>query len=334
MTLMRYQIRNEYGLANKELYRSTDKEDAEALLEGLSMAGHVGLLRQLGDLAEFASEVFHNLHEELMTTSARGKGLAVRLQQLEVEVPKSIEIPILSQTDHSTFFYDPGLEWHSNLQTKENLISPSKLPHCIMDSYEECRGPPQLYLLDKFDADGSGSCLKRYSDPSLLKTVTASSSVLATSKLSNDERPRKTKNKVLHTSNEETLGYSQTSHSKLHQLFLVEHVENGHNDPEFHVKLKRRHLNGPQINSSSGAGYMEKFLKNALPYCERVHESLDQSSSPMETEVTACHVQEDLSTTPSLVYPSNGDTIKEKEMESIADDESCGIPYVEGGAMV
>ncbi|RID44402.1 hypothetical protein BRARA_I01195 [Brassica rapa] len=319
MTLTRYQIRNEYGLADKELY--SDKEDAEVLLEGSSMAGLVGLLRQLGDLAEFAGEVFHNLHEELMTTSARGQGLAIRLQQLEAQVPNSVEIPILSQTDHSTFFYDPGLEWHSTLKTEEHLIYPHKLPHCIIDSYEECRGPPQLYLLDKFDVDGSGSCLKRYSDPSLLKKLTAS-------QLSKDERPIKPKKKASHISNgERTLGDSQTSHAKLNQLFLMDHAE----DPEITVKLKRRHLNGPPpINSSSGTGYMEKFLKNSLPYCERVHETLDQSSSAMETdEVSTCNVRVDLSTTPSLVYPSNGETRKEREMEAIADDEREG-----GEAMV
>ncbi|CDY39815.1 BnaA09g10670D [Brassica napus] len=325
MTLTRYQIRNEYGLADKELY--SDKEDAEVLLEGSSMAGLVGLLRQLGDLAEFAGEVFHNLHEELMTTSARGQGLAIRLQQLEAQVPNSVEIPILSQTDHSIFFYDPGkscnisgLEWHSTLKTEEHLISPHKLPHCIIDSYEECRGPPQLYLLDKFDVDGSGSCLKRYSDPSLLKKLTAS-------QLSKDERPSKPKKKASHISNgERTLGDSQTSHAKLNQLFLMDHAE----DPEITVKLKRRHLNGPPpINSSSGTGYMEKFLKNSLPYCEIVHETLDQSSSAMETdEVATCNVRVDLST-PSLVYPNNGETRKEREMEAIADDEREG-----GGAMV
>ncbi|KAF8093202.1 hypothetical protein N665_0388s0003 [Sinapis alba] len=327
MTLTRYQIRNEYGLADKELY--SDKEDAEALLEGSSLAGLVGLLRQLGDLAEFAGEVFHNLHEELMTTSARGQGLAVRLQQLEAEVPNSVEIPILSQTDHSTFFYGPGLEWHSNLQIEENLISPSKLPHCIMDSYEECRGPPHLYLLDKFDVDGSGSCLKRYSDPSLLKTFTASA-LLETSQLRKDERPGKPKKKVSHMSNGERLGDSQTSHSKLHQLFLMDHVEKGHNNPEFHVKLKRRHLNGLPFNSNYGTCYMEKFLKSSLPYCEKLHETLDQTSSVMETEVTTCNVRVDLST-PTLVYPRNGDTRKEREMDPIADEER---PYIEGGATV
>lgn len=53
MALTRYQIRNEYGLADKELYQSADKEDPEALLEASSMAGLVGVLRQLGDLSEY-----------------------------------------------------------------------------------------------------------------------------------------------------------------------------------------------------------------------------------------------------------------------------------------
>lgn len=52
MTLTRYQIRNEYGLADKELYQAADKDDPEAFLEAASMAGLVGVLRQLGDLAE------------------------------------------------------------------------------------------------------------------------------------------------------------------------------------------------------------------------------------------------------------------------------------------
>lgn len=52
MPFSRYQIRNEFSLADPELYKSADKDDPEALLEGVAMAGLVGVLRQLGDLAE------------------------------------------------------------------------------------------------------------------------------------------------------------------------------------------------------------------------------------------------------------------------------------------
>ncbi|KAK6118224.1 hypothetical protein DH2020_048010 [Rehmannia glutinosa] len=148
MPMSRYEIRNEYSLADPELYRAADKDDPEALLEGVSMAGLVGVLRQLGDLAEFAAEVFHNLHEEVMVTAARGHGLMIRVQQLETEVP-SIERAFLSQTDHSSFFHHAGVDWHPNLRIDQNLVTQGDLPRFIMDSYEECRAPPRLFLLDK-----------------------------------------------------------------------------------------------------------------------------------------------------------------------------------------
>ena len=53
------------------------KDDPEVLLEGVAMAGLVGVLCQLVDLAEFAVEIFHDLHEEVMVTAARGQGLTV-----------------------------------------------------------------------------------------------------------------------------------------------------------------------------------------------------------------------------------------------------------------
>lgn len=52
MPISRYEIRNEYSLADPDLYQAADKDDPEALLEGVAMAGLVGVLRQLGDLAE------------------------------------------------------------------------------------------------------------------------------------------------------------------------------------------------------------------------------------------------------------------------------------------
>ncbi|KAJ6362815.1 hypothetical protein OIU78_003082 [Salix suchowensis] len=176
MPLTRYQIRNEYSLADPELFKAADKDDPEALLEGVAMAGLVGVLRQLGDLAEFAAEIFHDLHEEAMTTAARGHGLMARVQQLEAEFP-SIEKAFLSQTNHSPFFSSSGAYRHPNLQMEQNLITHGGFPRFVMDSYEECRGPPQLFLLDKFDVAGDGACLKRYTDPSFFKVETASSGI-------------------------------------------------------------------------------------------------------------------------------------------------------------
>ncbi|RWW20144.1 hypothetical protein BHE74_00028223 [Ensete ventricosum] len=126
MPTIRYRIRNEYGLGGSELYGAADKDDPKALLEGVAAAGLVGLLRQLGDLAEyvsscyfpcilvlrpgivdwtmsfapcsflwvvfpyrFAAEIFHNLYEEVINTASRGHKLFLQVQQLETDL-KSI----------------------------------------------------------------------------------------------------------------------------------------------------------------------------------------------------------------------------------------------------
>lgn len=53
MPLLRFQVKNEYGLGDPELYGSAVKrEDPKAVLDGVAVAGLVGILRQLGDLAE------------------------------------------------------------------------------------------------------------------------------------------------------------------------------------------------------------------------------------------------------------------------------------------
>ncbi|CAA3010109.1 SCAR2 isoform X1 [Olea europaea subsp. europaea] len=63
--MIRQEKRNEYNLADTEVCRAVDKDDPEALLEGIAMVDLVGILHQLDDLAEFAAEIFHDLHEEL-----------------------------------------------------------------------------------------------------------------------------------------------------------------------------------------------------------------------------------------------------------------------------
>lgn len=44
--------RNVYGMNQTEVYRNVDREDPKVLLNGVAVTGLVGILRQLGDLAE------------------------------------------------------------------------------------------------------------------------------------------------------------------------------------------------------------------------------------------------------------------------------------------
>ncbi|XP_068668257.1 SCAR-like protein 1 [Aristolochia californica] len=262
MPISRYQIRNEYNLADPELYRTADRDDPEAILEGVAMAGLIGVLRQLGDLAEFAAEIFHDLHEEVMATSARGHGLMLRVQQLEEEFP-SIEKAFLSQTSHSSFTYNGGLDWCVNLQIDENLVTRGDLPRFIMDSYEECRGPPRLFLLDKFDIAGAGACLKRYSDPSFFKTEFASSGQMK-EELQREKKVQKVKKKGSRWKNcgtPEIFSASDFS-SQLQQIASDEPCDISGKAPTFGVRLKKRHLNG--YYSLKNKSYMKKILETNL----------------------------------------------------------------------
>ncbi|KAM3261615.1 hypothetical protein ACQJBY_052351 [Aegilops geniculata] len=235
--MIRYQVRNEYGLADPALYAPEEEEvDPEALLEGVAMAGLVGLLRQLGDLAEFAAEIFHDLHEDVMATASRGHGLMLRLHQLEAEFP-AVEKAIIAQTDHSSYLHDDGIEWHSNLQLNQNLITIGDMPRFILDSYEECRGPPHLFTLDKFDVAGAGASLKRYSDPSFFK-MGQTSNMIEPDYL-REKKPRRIKKKAMRRKGEtlESLlianSESQVTSSKDRSSRKV---------PPRTTKLKSRHL--------------------------------------------------------------------------------------------
>lgn len=69
MPLVRYELRCEHSLANPELFRSAARDDPEGLLEGLAMAGLVGIVRQLGDLAEYVTLCPHFVHSNVLLAS-------------------------------------------------------------------------------------------------------------------------------------------------------------------------------------------------------------------------------------------------------------------------
>ncbi|MCO5597032.1 hypothetical protein L7F22_051105 [Adiantum nelumboides] len=224
MPLSRYEIRSEYSLANPDLYRAAEKDDPEGLLEGVAMAGLVGIIRQLGDLAEFAAEVFHDLHEHVVATAARGHELLVRVQQLEREVPL-IEDLMFTKIDCGNFMYNPGVEWHVHLHYEQNHFTQGDLPRFIRSAYEDCRSPPRLFVLDRFDVTGAGACLKRFTDPSFFKMEWASSELLKAEKEQRNQKARRLKKKGQRQEDGEVREARIALHVKLRAPSVVENAE-------------------------------------------------------------------------------------------------------------
>ncbi|KAG2244601.1 hypothetical protein Bca52824_093568 [Brassica carinata] len=170
MPLVRFKIRNELSLGGPELNRSpaVEYEEPKAILGAVEVAGLVGILRQLGDLAEFSAEVFNGIQEEVTVTASRCQKLTSRVKRIESAL-SPLEKAVLSQTSHIHFAYTAGCEWHPRIRNGQRHFVQSDLPLCVMETYEQCRDPPPLHLLDRFDAGGPGSCLRKYSDPTFFR---------------------------------------------------------------------------------------------------------------------------------------------------------------------
>ncbi|KAL9255798.1 SCAR-like protein [Drosera capensis] len=194
MPLVRFEVKNEYARGSPLLYNAADiaGEDPKAVLQGVAVAGLVGLLRQLGDLAEFAAEVFHGLQEQVISTASRSRKLMTRVQNVEAALTP-LEKVILAQASHIHLAYSPGSDWHARIKHEQNLLICSDLPQFLVDAYEDSREPPRLQWLDKFDTGGPGSCLKRYSDPSFFRRASAKSNILGNEQSQKERKAKKMK---------------------------------------------------------------------------------------------------------------------------------------------
>ncbi|KAJ6812500.1 putative SCAR-like protein 1 [Iris pallida] len=183
----------------------------------------------------------------------------LRVQQLEAEFP-SFEKTFLSQTSPSPFAYNEGIDWHANLRMDQNLVTRGDMPRFILDSYEECRGPPRLFMLDKFDVAGAGACLKRYSDPSFFKVDLASSGKMEEEV--REKKARKIKKKGSRWRNRETTKsfLAPLIRSNLEQVVSE---QTSAKVPMRHIKLKSRNLMDSDIINKRS--YMENLLEVHSP---------------------------------------------------------------------
>lgn len=295
MPLVRCTVRNEYSLGLPELYKEANREDPKAILDGVAVAGLVGILRQLGDLAEFAAEVFHGLQEQVTTTASRSHKLAVRVQCIEAALPP-LEKAVLSQTSHLHFCYTAGSDWHPRIRNEQNHFIYNDLPRFIMDSYEECRDPPRLHLLDKFDSGGPGSCLKRYSDPTYFKRVSASSGEANTEKAQRDKKSRKIKKKRSWQRNGEVLQGASILNGSGRMQFSTPSVHGQASPREASIcdttlKSDRGNQQSYSFDSRTGSGYIECVF------------DLNSSMQPEEPEPKESSLKMQHSDTPDSSIP-------------------------------
>ncbi|PIN19578.1 hypothetical protein CDL12_07745 [Handroanthus impetiginosus] len=283
MPLVRVEVRNEYGLGVPEMYRQASKEEPKEILDGVAVAGLVGILRQLGDLSNFAAEVFHGLQEEVIITSSRSHKLMGRVQRIEAAL-SPLEKVVLAQRSHLHFAYTAGSNWCAGDQCDEIHFVYGDLPEFILDSYEDCRGPPNLHLLDRFDPGGPGSCLMRYSDPTFFKRASVASGEASIEKVSKDTKEHKIKNRRAWGRNGEvSRGASFSYQSGSYQLTRTN--EDGHTSPSQSMSLCDATLRSElseqsNIDSRYGSGHSEGDSRLSYSMQPKEQESRGFISAP------------------------------------------------------
>ncbi|MFS8015824.1 putative SCAR/WAVE family protein [Helianthus anomalus] len=287
MPLVRVEVRNEYGLGMPELYTETNREDPKAVLDGVAVAGLVGLLRQLGDLTEFAAEVFHGLQEQVLITSSRSHKLIERVHTVEAKLPP-LEKAILAQRSHLHFAYTAGSHWHTRLKTEQNHFIYSDLPRCVMEPYEDCHDPPRLFKLDKFDIGGPGSCFKRYSDPTYFKRSSAGPYEAHLQTVPRESKARRNKKKKSSSRYRDvTRGAPVIMHIERTEFGSANLEETPSQDVStFHVPEKT--VIEPEINhltsfdSKNGSGYIECIFR---PSCSTQSEDNNAKEPSSDSNV-------------------------------------------------
>ncbi|OMO65377.1 protein SCAR3-like protein [Corchorus olitorius] len=322
MPLVRAEVRNEYGLGQPELYKQVNREDPKAVLDGVAVAGLVGILRQLGDLAEFAAEVFHGLQEQVMSTASRSHKLTIRVKRIEAALPP-LEKAVLAQTSHIHFAYTAGSEWHPRIRNEKNHFIYNDLPRFIMDSYEVCRDPPRLHLLDKFDVGGPGSCLKRYSDPTYFKRASGSCIEEDAEKVPRDKKSRKSKKRrSSHRNGELSRGPSLSNRSG--RMQFTSPIGNGRTSSSHTastVDMALKSDTGERSNSfdsRTGSGYIECVFNQGSSRLPEEDEAKEVSSRLMQETDT---LGSDFSYEPTQVVDDHFS--HSSSQEQIAPSSSC-----------
>ncbi|CAN1150071.1 Protein SCAR1 [Linum perenne] len=335
MPLVRFQVRNEYALGQPELYKETDVEDPKAVLDGVAVAGLVGILRQLGDLAEFAAEVFHGLQEQLTTTASRSQKLKFRVQNIEAALPP-IEKAILAQNSHIHFAYTAGSEWHPRIQNEQNHFIYNDLPRFIMDSYEECRDPPRLHILDKFDTGGPGSCLKRYSDPTFFRRASGGFKELDAEKVQRDKKARKVKKKrSIRRKGSSLQNGSISSHSERSQFFqptVNGRTSSSHTDSTIDLTLKSDLGDrSNSVDSGNGSNHIECVFRPSSS-AQPEEQKSSSSAQPEEQKSSSSAQPEEQKSNGFSSRSFQGDDSRDsgfsEEQSRVADDNflHCSSP--------
>jgi hypothetical protein len=136
----------------------------DEVLEACSVAGMVGILHQLGELAAHAHELFAGLTEEAGSAAERVSNLSIRLHGATEDLARVDDALQSTQEEEliAICTEGPGIEYHAAAEVQSNLFVAETRPPALQEAFEAARRPPKLDLLDSFvpKPEGGGKYAK------------------------------------------------------------------------------------------------------------------------------------------------------------------------------
>lgn len=172
MTSVRIQQAHELAPAAVTHDRSSDR-----VLEACSVAGMVGVLHQLGQLAAQAHEIFEGLTAEATRSARRVTALQERLASATDRRARVDDALLATDPDELSQICTatPGVEFRAPVEEQSGLFTPASRPPSLQAIFEAARPSPRLDLLDRFVVQKEGgnryakyglhdTCASGYSD--------------------------------------------------------------------------------------------------------------------------------------------------------------------------
>ena len=124
----------------------------DRVLQASTVAGMVGVLHQLGRLAEQAHEIFDGLTAEATRSAQRVQALQERADMAGQRLLRVDEAVGAARPEDlaNLCATSPGIEYHAPAEEQSGLFTDASRPPSLQAAFEAARRPPQLGLLDPF----------------------------------------------------------------------------------------------------------------------------------------------------------------------------------------
>jgi hypothetical protein len=139
------------------------------------MSNMLGLLHQLAELSEYATEVFDGLLTNVISTGERCSAISARVEAMDEQLPE-FEAAMLQVPPRAIYSNSQGSQFKRADQAPMSLLEAKTAPEPLMARRLQAAAPPQLHVMDelKLSAPAAATstepaqpleCLKGYSHP-------------------------------------------------------------------------------------------------------------------------------------------------------------------------